>query len=155
MIEYLIKQYTDDIYVSINNQEFLTVKRKFNILGKLTSRFYQSDKLILETSYDIAFFRKYLVIIIQNLPKQLDLKKVRGIYLLNYENVFLRVKRKYFKNPVYQLYANEELVGEVETKVNGFAESPTRYKVLFYRENEMNYYLLLLFLMNLSPTMDV
>ena len=73
--------------------------------------------------------------------------------MVEFENNLLQVKRKYFKNPLYLLYANTEIKGEVKTKLHGFAESPKVYHVTFYKQNDINFYLLLLFLMNLPETM--
>lgn len=155
MLEFVVKQYTDDIFVYQNFAECLTVKRSFNLLGKLTSKFFQGDKLILETGYDIFFFRKFLSIKYQNLPVALELKKVKGNYILVNDDNSLSVKRRYFKNPLYQLYSNNEIKGNVNSMVNGFTETPTLYYVLFITDSDLNFYLLLLFLINLPPTMDV
>jgi hypothetical protein len=155
MLHYIVKQYTDDIFVYQNTVEYMTVKRSFDIFGKLTSKFFQDGKLILETGYDIFLFRKFLSIKYQNLPVSLELKKMKGNYILIQDSNFLSVKRKYFKNPLYQLYSNKEIKGDVNSKVNGFAETPTIYNVLFSTDSDVNFYLLLLFIINLPPTMDV
>lgn len=155
MLHYIVKQYTDDIYVYTDTTEYLTIKRSFNLMGKLTSVFSYEGRKILETGYDIFLFRKYFSILYQELPAYVELEKTKGNYLLIANGKSFGVRRKYFKNPLYQLYSNGELKGVVNTKVNGLTETPILYNVLFDTETEDNFYLLLLFLINLPPTMDV
>src|SRR5258705_11805626 len=131
MADLVVKQYTDNILVYKNAIVYLVINRKFNLLGKLTSEFYQEGKLILETGYDIFLFRKFLSIKYQDLPVVISLQKVKGNYVINYRNSLLRVRREYFKNPLYRLYENNNRMGEVLTKINGLTETPIIYNVLF------------------------
>jgi hypothetical protein len=153
-MEYRIDQYSDDIFVYIGSLEFLVVRRTFSFFGKLTSKFYQHDKLILETTYDIFLFRKFISIECQNLSIPFSLMKVKGEYAGILNDLTLQVVRRYFKNPVYYLLVNGSKAGEISTKLTGITETPKEYFLKFYSDSESNFYLLLLFLMGVSPTMD-
>lgn len=155
MLDCVVHQYADDLIAYEKDIEYLKVKRHFNLSGRLVSTFFQEGKIILETGYLIFLFRKFLSINYQDLPAVVTLEKVKGNYILNYDDNFLLVKRRYFKNPLYQLYSNNNLQGNVNTKVNGFTEIPIVYKIHFENDKDVNFYLLLLFLINLPPTMDV
>ena len=75
MLNYLVKNYGDDIEVFQNLDKILYIRRKYNFWGKLTSEFFKDGKLILKTGYEISFFRKILTIDTQSLPIVLELKK--------------------------------------------------------------------------------
>jgi hypothetical protein len=153
-MKYRIEQYTDDIFVYSDNLEFLVVNREINYLGKVGSKFYKNKELILETTYDIFLFRKFISIVCQNLSMPFFLKKSKGEYLGVLNERKLQVARRYFRNPVYFLYDGDNRVGEISTKLTGIVETPKVYNLEFYSDRESNFYLLLLFLIGLSPTMD-
>jgi hypothetical protein len=65
------------------------------------------------------------------------------------------LKRKYFKNPLFRLYLNDVSQAVVNTKVSGVTEIPTLYDLLFESDRPENFYLLILFLADLAPIMDL
>lgn len=152
---YIIEQFTDDIYVYRESKQYLVVKRRINLMGQVVSTFFQNSNKILETKYDVFLFRKYISIEYQELPYSIALTKSNSKYMLTVENNFLTIKRKYFKNPLFELYLNDRICGIVSTALTGIASTPTVYNVSFYHDSSDTFYSLLLFLMNLPPTMDV
>jgi hypothetical protein len=83
MVHLTIQQYDDDIYVYRKSTAYLLVKRTVNFNGKVRSVFFYEGKKILETTYDIFFFKKYLSIEFQDLPSVLKLERIRGNYILH------------------------------------------------------------------------
>jgi hypothetical protein len=155
MVHLTIQQYDDDIYVYRKSTAYLLVKRTVNFNGKVRSVFFYEGKKILETTYDIFFFKKYLSIEFQDLPSVLKLERIRGNYILHQGENVLMLKRKYFKNPLFRLYLNDVSQAVVNTKVSGVTEIPTLYDLLFESDRPENFYLLILFLADLAPIMDV
>ena len=155
MIGYTIKHYDADIFVyQDNGEEFLVGKRRFNFWRKITSQFFQDGQLILETGYDVYPLWKVLSIDYQQLPVYLTLEKRAWDYVLVCGNDRLTIKQGYFKNPIYRLYSNDELQGAVSAKLLSLAEDPTIYQLNFENDLNVNFYLLLFFLINL-PSRDL
>jgi hypothetical protein len=155
MEEYTVEQFTDDIVVWSNGSEFLKVKRKFDWKGKLASSFIKDGIVILETTYDIFLFRKYLSIKRQNLPVSLSLFKKRGAFYLSFDNNKFKSVRHYLNNPIYTLHNNHNRIGEVTTVLTGLMKTPVVWNVSFEQQQYLNFYALLRFLIELPPTMDV
>ncbi len=152
---FIVKQYNDDIEVFQNDILYLQVKRKFNFLGKLTSTFLIGNEVILESSYNIFFFRLYLSITKQNLSYKVALIKSSSKYYLTKEDHQLNLQRHYFKNPLYTIEDNNAIVAEVSTALHGFAEHPIIYNLTTFCEKELELLCLIRFLIELPPTMDV
>jgi hypothetical protein len=155
MHNYKVEQFTDDIVVWNSEKEFIKIKRKFDWKGKLTSSFIKDGICILETTYDIFLFRKFLSIKEQHLPVILFLSKEHGVFYLSYNGSRIKLVRHYLKNPIYTLYNNDYKIGEVNTELTGFTKTPIIWNVLFERQDDLNFYALLRFLMELPPTMDI
>ncbi len=152
---FIVKQYNDDIEVYQNDILYLNVKRKFNFLGKLTSTFFIANEVILESTYDIFFFRKYLSISKQNLTFKVELIKYSSEYYLLKEEHKFNLRRHYIKNPLYTIEDNNINIAEVSTALHGFAEYPIVYNFIADCEKELELLCLIRFLIELPPTMDV
>ena len=152
---FIVKQYNDDIEVYQNDILYLNIKRKFNFLGKLTSTFLIGNEVILESNYNIFFFRKYLSIPKQNLSYKVALTKIASKYYLTKEDHQLNLQRHYFKNPLYTIEDNNAIAAEVSTALHGFADNPTIYNLTTFCEKELELLCLIRFLIELPPTMDV
>jgi hypothetical protein len=88
----------------------------------------------------------YISIEVQNLEHEIELKRNSGSYSFIHKGKQLGIKQKYFKNPVYHLMIDENIVGGISTKLWGIAETPTIYNVEFYEEDEETFYLLIFFI---------
>lgn len=152
---FVIHQYTDDIEVYYNGNIYLDVKRKIDFLGKITSTFMVENEIILETTYDIFLFKKYLSIKTQNLPHKIELVKFKKDYYLKVGALKLNLQRHYLKNPLYTIVDNSSILIEVSTKLNGLIATPIIYNITTCckKEDELN--CLIRFLIEVPPTMDV
>jgi hypothetical protein len=134
----------------------MKVLRKFNWLGRLNSVFKINNAVILESTYDVFLFRKFLSIKYQKLPKIVHLLKNGDNYILDVENRNLILKRHYFKNPLYTVEDNSKIVAEISTKLCGLNDSPIFYKFMITNNNDnLELYYLIRFLIEIPPTMDV
>ncbi|MDI1235840.1 MAG: hypothetical protein PSX81_16305 [bacterium] len=152
---FIVKQYNDDIEVYQDDILYLNVKRKFNILGKLFSTFMIANEVILESTYDIFFFKKFLSISNQNQSLKVELIKKSSEYYLLSEEHQLILRRHYFKNPLYTIEDNNYKVAEVSTSLHGFAEYPIIYNFTTECEKKLELLCLIRFLIEIPPTMDV
>lgn len=155
---FIIHQYTDNIEVFKNDILYLNVVRRFNLLGQLSTSIYKGDLLLMKSTYDVVFFQLYLNIKYQNSfeLKSITLIRKNKQYVMYVENKQLILKRYYFKNPIYTIMNNEELLGEVHAKLNGLTDTPIVYNLnLFDKNEEFEVYYLIRFLIQIPPTMDV
>jgi hypothetical protein len=150
-MEYEILQNQDDIEVSFNGARFLIVKRKFNWLGKVISKIYKEDELIVESDYQVLFFTKSITIRYQRLEAPIRLFKKNKQFALSYKGQELAMKRRYFKNPIVLIYLNQEPSAEVFAEPLGPSLPPFKYKMVFKEAGESGIYSLLLFLLDLAP----
>ncbi len=145
-MNYRIERHFKEIDVIYKSEIILKVKYRDTFFGRTIYQFYKNESLILETTYLVSFFRLYISIDVQNLDREIQLKRNSGNYSFIHNGKELVIKKKYFKNPTYHLMIDENIVGGVSTKLWGLAETPTIYNVDFYEEDEENFYLLLLFI---------
>jgi hypothetical protein len=145
-MNYRIERHLKEIDVFYNNEVILKVKYRDAFFGRTIYQFYKNERLILETTYLVSFFRTYIYIEVQNLEHEIELKRNSGNYSFIHKGKQLVIKKKYFKNPIYHLIIDENIVGGVSIKLWGITETPTIYNVEFYEEDEENFYLLLLFI---------
>lgn len=141
-----IERHLKEIDVIDNDEVILKVKYRDTFFGRTIYQFYKKERLILETTYLVSFFRMYITIDVQNLDNEIQLKRNYGNYSFIHNGKELSIKKKYFKNPIYHLMIDRNLVGGISTKLWGLAETPTIYNVEFYEEDEENFYFLLLFI---------
>jgi hypothetical protein len=95
----------DDIIVKKDGAEFLTVERKFG--WGVTSKFYQKDKLILQSYLIIPFLFQRVTIKYQDLPQQVELHKESQLYYaIYYDDNVLSIDLKYFRKPPFILNKN-------------------------------------------------
>ncbi|MDI9357285.1 MAG: hypothetical protein QM536_09710 [Chitinophagaceae bacterium] len=152
MEEYIVKQYGDDIYVFKELAEVIKVKRNFTWSRKLNSDFFYDNKLILQTTNKMSFLSKQILIEYQNLPFYLELTKQNGKFFLIQENSVLSIRRRYCKNPFHQFFADNELMGYVNSKAFTLNITPIVYRVFFSSNNEeLNFKFIILFLILLPP----
>jgi hypothetical protein len=149
-MEYEIIENSDSIKVSLEGREFLQVLRKSTWTAELVSKFYKDDTLILESSFSVILFSRRMTINYQNLGENIVVSKKRGKYLLYCRRNLFRNDRSHFKNPIYLLYKNEQVFGEVYSIPFGISLPPFKYKVMYKKEEEDNFYSLLFFLMELT-----
>jgi len=155
-MEYRIDQFSDDLSVWFNEKEILFVKRKFNFLGIMHSKIYESNNIIMEYTYCPYIFIESLTIQNYTLDKTLSLVKKKGKFILCYRGNRLSVRRVFSikKKISFKLYKNDQEVGFVYSKELFSLQSPSSIFLNFYENNDCNYYLLLLLLMKLPTTME-
>ncbi|SHL81322.1 hypothetical protein SAMN05444266_10577 [Chitinophaga jiangningensis] len=151
MNSYRIERYGDDLVVWSNNKQVIKVIRRHNWLGKLKSRFFIDGTCVLTTTYDQAWFRKYLTIKEQHLPVPVSLIKMEDNYLLNIGQNLISFENRIPGNPLFVLTNNGSDIGEVNVVSRGFIKNPVIYQLEFKEECDVNYYAMLFLLMNM-PT---
>jgi hypothetical protein len=116
-MNYRIERHLKEIDVIDNNEIILKVKYRDTFFGRTTYQFYKEERLILETTFLVSFFRMYISIEVQNLEHEIELKRNSGSYSFIHKGKQLGIKQKYFKNPVYHLMIDENIVGGISTKL--------------------------------------
>ena len=149
---FTIHQHSDDILVFCNEKEFLRVARKFNWWGILRSDFMMDGRKILRTTYDNSFFRVRISILHQGLPQRVYLEKKKGRYGLIAGEQRLTKTKRYFKNPVQELFVDGLLAAQVETDLGLIIGRPTIYTMKVEETPVDPLFFLLLFLLDLAPT---
>ena len=113
-------------------------------------RFFRSDNLILETnSFSFILFKK-VWIKEQYLPYNIETVRQKGLwgFLMTFNNHSIYTKQRPLQTPAYELYLDEQLVGEVRNR-KGISVG-RHYIVNTATEDEMlNLYLLISFVIQL------
>lgn len=148
---FTIHRHSDDIEVTLDGKEYMRVRRKFNWWGILSSEFVMDGRKILKTSFDNSFFRIRVSILDQDLPLRVHLEKKDGRYVMTVAGLEITSTRQPLKNPVRELFIDGRLAARVETDLGPVIGRPTPYRMTILEERSMELYLLLFFLMDLSP----
>ncbi|RPD41898.1 hypothetical protein [Chitinophaga barathri] len=150
VVEYLVEQYSDDLIVYRNGVEYIRVKRKFNWGGWLLASYFYKGKEILNTRRRVTIGLS-LRIDNQDLPEHIELvRSKKGKYSLHIADKVLSIKRAFLKNPCYTFLSNDEVKGYVNTATFSM-KLPYTFNVFFQAEEDINFYLLLFFLMDQAP----
>lgn len=152
-MNYRIERHNKEIIVYCKNELVLKVNKREPLGGRLTLQFYRDSALILEATYLVFLFRKYINIEVQNLELEIELKRNKGDYVFIYNDKQLEVKKRFFKNPICHLLIDDKIVGGISIKLWGVVETPTIYNVEFYEESDYNIYIIMLFIV--SRTTDL
>lgn len=154
---FVIKQDNDNIEVFYKEVLYMEVKRKFNLLGRMTSLFIIDQIIVLESTYDIFFFMKFLTIKNKNrgLIKNLELHKKNKDFVLTVDGLNLVLHRNYFRNPLYTIESCGQIIGQVNTNLSGLTQLPIYYELNLQCDKELEVYCLFRFLIELPPVMDV
>lgn len=102
--------------VRVYCRENLFLRAHVNNCINYNLHFFKDNKLILETSSFAFFLFKKVWINKQNLPFYIESAKQKGLW--GFELIFdkhsIYTKQRALKNPVYRLYLNNELIGDVQ-----------------------------------------
>lgn len=150
---FFIHQHSTDIEVFLDDKAYLYVRQKYNWWGILHNDFIMDGKSILKTTYDNSFFRIRMSILDQDLPQQVQLEKVDGKYVLNLDGHAIIKTRRYFKNPIRELFLDGRLAAQVETDLKLVIGGPVIYRMTILDESSTDLFLLLFFLLDLSPSL--
>lgn len=153
-MKYRIEQYTDRINAYFENDCFLKVDVKYNLSGTISSKYYHDDVLILETMYEVAFFRLNIDIVFQGSKDIVTIEKIKNKIYMKANCDSFTLRRNYFKNPIYILLKNDLPVANVSTMLNGISFEPRVFNVEFKQDEISYFYCLLYFLIVLPPLME-
>ena len=148
-MEYGVIHHRTSIKVLCKGWEYIDVSRQGTWTARLVSRFYKDGDLILESSVSTAIFSRSLIINYQKLAENIVVSKNKRAFTFICGKDVLRSEQKIFKNPIYLLYRNDEVCGEVYQEPFGISLPPYKYRVVFKKDQETNLYSLLTFLMEL------
>jgi hypothetical protein len=146
-MKFIVSQ-EEKITVSNNGNLFFKADAKNYI--KYNLRFYKEDKFILETSSMAFVFFKKIWVKEQYLPYDIEFVKQKGLFgfLLKFNGNLIYIRQRPLRNPVYRLYFNGILMGEVQD-YKGISVG-RHYTVTTFTEDEiLNLYLLITFAIQL------
>lgn len=147
---YLVRKYSDKVEIFYEDKIFIKVKRTFSFWGKMLSTFTVEEKIILKSTYDIVFYKKYITITYQDLESPLTLRQARGDYFLYVNNLSLALKRSYFKNPIFTISDRNLILGTVDSQIFGFIGSYLDYTITLHCNEKDEIYCLIRFLIELE-----
>jgi hypothetical protein len=148
---YIIRRYYGRIEVLCDEKVYLTVKCTFNFWSKMFAVFTMDEKVILKSTHDVFVWKRYLAITYQNLDHHLILKKEKGRYILDVNNLSLFLKYNNFKSPMITIVDKDSILGTID-KVQkfGFISTHMDYSVQLYCSEENELFCLLRFLIELD-----
>lgn len=115
-MEYIIKQWVEDIYVYKENKLIIQVKKQIKWSGTYILKFYLPDNLILVSSYYVSIFCKRIKIRYSQFDAKLMLIKKEGIRYLKINNDLYGFKWHILKNPACTITKNNIPLGTLFTK---------------------------------------